>query len=468
MAGLAVEHAYRYAGPSELAARQGAPELRLATSGGVAEHPHFFTGELAHPRVTAQLLRSLSRVVQARYHVPPAMLERILALADPVVTSGGGMLRFEAFSSCASAYARVDLAPESFSKCADVSPGTTNVDFNGDMRGALSRVRDSDALGLSVGASEVVLRRAEGNVVERKVALPVRWLKGFVEVQAYQAAMVQRIEAPAAEALRFLRALPRTRTGKHTFWVVPSGRGFRLSQREAAGAVSLSGTERLRVLEELAPYARTLRVYGDDRGASVWELDHGFARFVLALSPEVWRGFSGEGQVLSSLASKDWTTLLTRARAALKWQSAIRADEIARDWGTDAPQVARAFAALGSRGLVGYDLALGSYYHRELPFDLSRVEDLQPRLEEARKLVASSAVVILPEEKSGEVAAEVQGTDVIHRVRLSTDGARCTCPWFAKHQGQRGPCKHELAVQIVLEDQEWESARKTSSDESST
>ena len=35
--------------------------------------------------------------------------------------------------------------------------------------------------------------------------------------------------------------------------------------------------------------------------------------------------------------------------------------------------VAAALAELGSFGLVGYDLAQGAYYHRELPFDVSRI-----------------------------------------------------------------------------------------------
>ena len=28
--------------------------------------------------------------------------------------------------------------------------------------------------------------------------------------------------------------------------------------------------------------------------------------------------------------------------------------------------------------------------------------------------------------------------------------AGCTCPWWASYAGSRGPCKHVLAVQIVL------------------
>lgn len=38
-----------------------------------------------------------------------------------------------------------------------------------------------------------------------------------------------------------------------------------------------------------------------------------------------------------------------------------------------------------------------------------------------------------------------------YEVRLSqTPGAgdRCTCPWYAKHRGTRGPCAHVLAARI--------------------
>jgi len=34
-----------------------------------------------------------------------------------------------------------------------------------------------------------------------------------------------------------------------------------------------------------------------------------------------------------------------------------------------------------------------------------------------------------------------------YAVRL--DPPRCSCPWWSKHPGDRGPCKHLLAVQLV-------------------
>ena len=104
MSTAAIEHIYKYAFASRLDQRRGNSPLQLATSGGVAESPYSFQGQVKHPRVTAQLLRVLSRVVAARFHIPPAMMRRILASRDPVVTSGGGMLRFEGFSGCCSTF----------------------------------------------------------------------------------------------------------------------------------------------------------------------------------------------------------------------------------------------------------------------------------------------------------------------------------------------------------------------------
>jgi hypothetical protein len=110
-------------------------------------------------------------------------------------------------------------------------------------------------------------------------------------------------------------------------------------------------------------------------------------------------------------------------------------------------------AALGSRGLVGFDLGEGAYFHRELPFDLSLVEALQPRLQGARKLLAAGGVRV-GERTHEQIELFVAGSGVEHRVRLTAAGAKCTCPWFSKHQGQRGPCKHVLAAQLLLDQTE--------------
>jgi len=189
----ALDYSYRYTFASELAASSKGDRLRLATCGGAEEHPYHFQGRLTRPQRTADLLRGLAHIVQSRFHVPPAMLARILLLADPVITSSEDVLRFEAFSACCSTYARVDLLLDALDGQLQ-GRGTTNVDFNAAMRAALARIRDGDRVELSVGAKAVELSRNTESVIERKVPLPLRWLKGFVEVQAYQARMRPRLE----------------------------------------------------------------------------------------------------------------------------------------------------------------------------------------------------------------------------------------------------------------------------------
>jgi len=450
MSAAAIEHAYRYAFASELVEKDKGERLRFATSGGRSEFPYFFQGQLKHPRLTAQLLRTLAKVVTARFHIPAAMLRKMLDTRDPVVTSGGGLIRFEGFSACCSTYARIDLSPDGYDGVV-VDQGTTNVDFNAGMRAALAQIRDDERVGLAVGTDEVALLRGAEQSVERKVKLPLRWLKGFVEVQAYQSRMERRAHLGKIETLRFLRALPRSTMAKTAYWIIPAGNGLRLSQREGEHGLRVAGIERLRLLADLALLADGLSVFADSRGdASEWQLHFGPLNFHLTLTAEVWRGFSGEGQVLADLAAKERDRLLNLVQGLLKWQSEIRPAEFVGNWDASLESMRRAFSALGSRGLVGYDLSRGAYFHRELPFNLALVEEIHPRLKNARKLVENASVRIL--QRTDEIIeAEVLGTDVTHRVRLSEAGDRCTCPWHAKHQGSRGPCKHILAVQIVTE-----------------
>jgi hypothetical protein len=93
----------------------------------------------------------------------------------------------------------------------------------------------------------------------------------------------------------------------------------------------------------------------------------------------------------------------------------------------------------------------GCYFHRELPFNLEQVETLQPRLKEARKLLENKSVKVIADLGGGAFDVGVVGTEVTHHVRLRPEGDRCTCPWFSKHQGERGPCKHVLAAQMMVD-----------------
>ena len=446
--GAAIEHTYLYPFASQLIEASGQSTLQLATSQAGESYPYFFEGRVVQPRTAAQLLTTLARVVSTRYYMPTNMLERIITERDPVVTSGGGMLRFEGFSVCCSTYTRVDFSPEAYTGDL-VGVGTTNVDFNPPMRSALARVRDHDMLNVSVGPDEVAVKRGFERVVERKVDLPLRWLKGFVEVQSYQSSMEPRFCVAKAEAIRFLRSLPRTVGPKSAFFVVSAGKGLRLSQIDSAEAVPITGLQRLQLLADLAPLADSLRIFcSPSRQSSEWQLQCGGMFISITITAEISRGFSGEGQVLSDLSASDAASI-AKLRSALKWQSLIQISALAQQTQLDEAEVRKGLALLGSRGIVGFDVGNGVYFHREMPFDLDAVESMHPRLKNARRLIEDGKVKIL---KHAAVTSEfeVASSDVTHRVTMSDQNSRCTCPWYAKYQNSRGPCKHILAAQLAV------------------
>jgi hypothetical protein len=428
----ALPHVYRYPFASHL----DGPRLAVAPELRGADEPWFFVGRLAEPQRTAELLLVLHEVVRTRFFLPlnPALL-------DPVLTANDGVLRFEGFSSCASVYTRVDL-PEEAVQASIARRGTTNVDFGLPMRAALGRIRAKDPVELAVGRDAVRLDSPAASVVEKKVQLPVRWIKGFTETAVIGARLAPRITVDGPEILRLLRSFPRSAASGWTAWVAPSGRGARVSASEVREGVPIAGLERLRLLERLAPGARRLTVGLDEAtGATAWRLDTSTASLTMLLSPRLERGFSGEGQALADLVDPAWAHALPKVRAALRWQSRLEPGALAAEHGLATDAVRGALAALASRGLVGYDAAAGAFFHRELPFDLERVDELHPRLLDARRLLAEGGV-----RPDGDGRYWVRGESAEHYVRLEPGGDRCTCAWWAKHQGARGPCKHVLAA----------------------
>lgn len=215
-----------------------------------------------------------------------------------------------------------------------------------------------------------------------------------------------------------------------------------------SSGVKVGGLERLRLLRDLAPLADQLRIFAPSNGeSSEWQLKCGGLNFTLTLTAESSRGFSGEGQVLDSLAFAQ-SNNVSKVLAALKWQSKLEPERLAAICEIENDKVKQALSILGSRGLVGFDVDRG-YFHRELPFDIEKVETVHPRLIAARKLLATDRVTI---NKSHEdsIEAYVSGTDTRHFVRLASAEEKCTCPWQVKYEGARGSCKHILAVKLMV------------------
>jgi len=436
---------YRYAFASHVV--EGVtPALALAATNRMSQGKLFFSGTLSRPDLAAALLLATSEVALQRYFTPKGDIVRRLRGADPVVSASGGRLRFEAFSRCCGVYARADflpgmLAPEVFVK------GVTNVDFNPDTRAALATVRAGAAMALRVSSDAVEISSTRETVIERKVLLQLRWLRGFAEVQALATRLEMAMTLDGPQARRFLSSLPKAVGARDHVWLSPTPGGPRLSQRAGDGAVASAGLGRLSAMKPLARFARGLRIYAGAFGTSAFELDFDVARFLIVLSATPSRGFSGEGQLLAALASGGEATM-DRIAKALSDEDDVSLDALAQHARLLATDVVTTLSLLAAQGVAGYDPRERRFFHRELPFDRSSIESLHPRLRDARRLVEARAVSI--DVSSGpNVTARVTGGDVEHRTRLDGAEFHCTCAWHSRTVGESGPCKHVLATLLA-------------------
>ena len=446
-----VEQVYRYARASRVDLEAGRPEVVLATSGGrttsgTDEHPRLFDGFLEHAEQAATALLAVADVARTRFYVPPGMLARVLRHADPVITSNGDRLRFESLSPCCGVYARLDVLPDGLDR-APAASGTTNVDLNPPVRAALAGVVGGEPLHLEVG-EDLAVTTLDAAEVERRVPLPARWVAAFGEVQHACATLRPAAEVDGPEARRFVHTVTTGTPSAAATWVATSGRGLRLTGRPDPGSVPLPGPDRLRALRPLLRHATGLRVYGpaaaaDTAQVSAWELELPAARVVVVLSPERSRGFSGEGGVLLDLADRRAEEDARLLSALLAFEPEVDVDRLGRESGLPADRVRAAVSHLAAAGQVGFDLHQGAYFHRDLPLSASPPPEDLPRLRDALALVRSGAVTV------GADSAVVRGADDRVVEVDPSGGYWCSCPWWARYGGTRGPCKHVLAVHVV-------------------
>lgn len=447
------EFVYSYPFSSHCESGDGRTQLRLATAVSPKVEPYFFEGTLIKPRIAASLLHAVGKMAGTRFYMPANMLETLISLSDPVITCSGDMLRFESFSACASAYMRLDMPPGAYAG-EFFGKGTTNVDFNEPLRDALVGFVTHGTFGISVGSANIAMTVSDDEFIEHKVQLPSRWIRSFAEVAAYQSQVGQSIEVGKVAALRFLQSLPGTNNDKSQFYLIPRGGELALTQQPSDGSVKVAGLARLKALRSIAPFINKMTINGLANGEGTsWLIDAEPYRLEFVLSASPWRGFSGEGHSLFEMSKQVSESSLHAVRAGLNWQSKIEQSDLAKQLSLEPQLVESCLRQLGTSGLVGFDSLTSCYFHRELPFIQSRIESANPRLRGAIKIIENGSIEITLQEDN-VVEAEVEGSGVKHFVKLFNGRATCTCTWHAKHQSNRGDCKHVLSLRIALEDED--------------
>lgn len=435
---------YQYHSASRLqrAAQEG--QLFLAKYSEIqknTEAPCFFWGNLKEPYMTARCLMTLSQVVQSTFHLTAVELAR---LRDPIVTAGNGKLRFEGFSHCAGVYARVDVLPDALDGDF-IENGTTNVDFNQPMIAALSSVRANDNLLLSVGEKEVALHKEGSKIVERKVPLPTKWIKGLTTVQIFLSEAEERYTFNKIQMIKLFQSIPKAKI-KNDYYLVTRGGQPMFTPVKSADAICIGGLHRLRLLEPLLPFADKLKIFPHpNMQSTTWQLYFGNIRFSFSLSRDTYRGFSGEGAALEALIDDipdEWIEAMDKYSYA---NQEFNPTLFAMKEQIDFDRVDNLTGRLAAMGLLGFDLDDNRFFYRRLPYKPERIVGLNPRIKGAEKLIAEGKVKIVSQTPA-RIEARVEGSGVSHTVIIDNEHSRCTCPWYSKHQGERGSCKHVLAV----------------------
>ncbi|KAF2078885.1 SWIM zinc finger family protein [Flavobacterium sharifuzzamanii] len=436
---------YNYKGVSTYSKTKGINNLVLAHQTEIEEVnniPCFFWGSLTDPYVTAKCWSTIAKVVRSSFGpIPPS-------LRDPIVSAGSERLRFEGFSSCNGVYVRLDMKPEAIDG-EFIANGTTNVDFNDPMLNALNAIQKNEKVTLAVGQQDVQVITSKAKVVEKKVTLPMRWIKGLTSVQLYLADMDLKFELNKIQTIQLFQSLPKGSV-KGDFFITKRAGKFMFSTLATADSVRIGGVQRLRLLEGILAIVDKIFVYeSDDKQTCAIVCEFGKMQLLMAFSPDSYRGFSGEGNVLETMTENLPIEWVYGLNSLLKSNEMFDPTMLSIENDIDFGTMDNLTSNLSSMGLLGYDLSEKAHFYRRLPFKTERILSLNPRLKNAKKLIDNEEIEIV-ERKANYIEAKVKGSGVVHKVIIDNGLQRCTCDWFTAYQGKRGICKHILAVKMTI------------------
>jgi hypothetical protein len=436
---------YNYKGISTYSKTKGINNLVLAHQTEIEEVnniPCFFWGSLTDPYVTAKCWTTIAKVVRSSFGpIPPS-------LRDPIVSAGSERLRFEGFSSCNGVYVRLDMKPEAIDG-EFIANGTTNVDFNDPMLNALNAIQKNEKVTLAVGQQDVQVMTSKAKVTEKKVTLPMRWIKGLTSVQLYLADMDIKFELNKIQTIQLFQSLPKG-TVKGDFFITKRAGKFMFSTLATADSVRIGGVQRLRLLEGILAIVDKIFIYESaDKQTCAIVAEFGKMQLLMAFSPDSYRGFSGEGNVLETMTENLPIEWVYGLNSLLKSNETFDPTMLSIENDIDFGTMDNLTSNLSSMGLLGYDLSEKAHFYRRLPFKTERILSLNPRLKNAKKLLANEDIEIV-ERRADYIEAKVKGSGVVHKVIIDHNSQRCTCDWFTAYQGKRGICKHILGVKMMI------------------
>ncbi|MBK8389318.1 MAG: SWIM zinc finger family protein [Saprospiraceae bacterium] len=447
---METEFAYQYKNPSHFYQVGNEKIFSFAHNNEIEEENDkacFFFGKIINSYLAARCLSVLGNTVSSHFALTPGQIAK---LKDPIVSVGAGEIHFEAFSSCNSVYTRVKILGNGIDG-EFLHSGATNIDFNNQTIRAFNNVLQTEKLILGVGNKEVHFVTDKQKMLEKKVTLSNRWIKGLGNVQVYLSEMELAHRLSKFEALQLFRTLPNTPTNSE-YYLSKSGSNYVFSPVEKTASIKIGGIHRLNLMQRLIISIDSLHIYKHENQQSfAIILIFKEIQMTYLFSNSIYRGFSGEGKLLESLTDSVTSILINEVNNLFKTNEVFNPTLLSIENGIDPNKMNNFQSHLSGIGLLGFNLFDNNYFYRKLPFKLERLISFNPRLKNAQKIVANDEIIIL-EKNENFVKASVKGTsDIYHTVIKMNESFQCTCNWFTTNENNRGVCKHILALTMIID-----------------
>ncbi|MGE3805159.1 MAG: SWIM zinc finger family protein [Gemmataceae bacterium] len=517
-----------YAGPSQVVGHEGAAALALY---GNLQRPNVqLDGTLKHPLRFREAMSVLYAVVGSDYRYVPkdrsayvaylrlkresanlglwqaqqayfAWLLRNDPLAfcilDPIISVHPDRILFEVFSKDEGTYAQLALERNALELASEPVCGTTNIDFSKGLFDSLQQMRSYRQTRLSIGRESVkVVTRETTEALEKQIAIPDSWLRGFLQVQSATTLPLDNFSLAPLDLYNLLRQLRMNgdRKGQRRGLRVELVPGEKprvvlepwesvlrssadIYRGKVAKVVRVWGRRRLLLLRRLLPFVEQVDVHLLGSGLpSFWILRSHDVTITLGLTGFTAANWSQAVTFDLLLPRKTASTQpLETVCSYLNQHWLANTEQVAQGTGLQGETLLAALQQGCQQGRLMFDLACGVYRYRPVmdgPLELARLEYRNRKERVAHDLfLRPEAVRIISEnripgsglELTGRVNVTEDKRDYRPQLLLGDEGqvskAECTCPGFRKQGLKDGPCPHLIALRIAWAEQEAGRAR---------
>jgi predicted DNA-binding WGR domain protein len=420
-------------------------------------------------------------------------------ILDPILTVHPDQAFLEVFSKDESSYARLSLHWDIFDQVADLTYGTTHVDFSPQFYEELQKIRSYKQTAIEMGQLQGLSIAHETTFDTAKtLRIADSWLRGFLQVQSAAALPMTHFTLSPIDLYNALIYLRRNKAKKGPrglrYELIPNqparliiepieqiffGQGSAY-QGSRPQIVRTWGRQRLFLLQRILPFTQHIDVYTLGSGLpTFYVLRMEGASLTLGLSGWTDKNWSASSQFDALLPSQK----VEEARLAslvelMRENFCMSMEQICEDLQTTYTQNISALQQLSRKGVIAYDLELKVFRYREISAETPAIEKLKYRNEHeanAHALLDAPVTDGLSEPvqitkfnhvlgSGSEIHGQIEDRAAYRQYKtnffIDLDGrisrAKCTCAWFQRTSFKEGPCEHILALLLLYQRQQAE------------